>query len=1696
MSGFKGFAQFASPDFAGTSTTAAATLARRQAGSKKNSSVGGTDDHSEKLRSSTIRPSPIYTGSDGRLILLFRKIGQKRDPATKVRALDELSQVVFGDAEDIPRPEKIAALCHLVFLHETKLGYDNNFSVRAGSYKALTASKTHVPKAWMGLFVGDSGGKSSGNDTVYPASATVGMAWAASRGDPAADVAKNAAAFIAEITGSDVSTSVIKSATCSYANTILSCKRASSLQSVINPKSVQSTTSGGSSKSVANAGKNKKNRAETSTEINEAEKEELEECYERVVLSVLSGLGWLVQSYPETSTMNQSYVDVDSFPDPTCITRILQSTRGSFRREAYNLVAKLCQFAPSLIISEPAPLEMAPLIPNLLSSEKESTNVSPLLEMILTYFAAFRMEHRDTGTQWQKLDCVAFTKSLSKSLRRACYGAPASAWCPMILPLVASLPRRENENVDSPAPLTVVQSLWDGRNEAISMTDKISIVSAVVECVTFFLLRSPKDAYPVFSQQSVSTCGKLFIETVAYYLTGLPSAIGLAVAALDDLSATISRDLNKLDEASADADMKARGIDQIQWLWEAEGLQNIFVLEKNQAQQIQRFMSLLTHLSTTRKSGEPSHLLPSCRNLFQSIMLNITSYSDKTCKNDEGELLLAIIRCCGVENLFPITKDEPNTVNISVEAFILNDLLRWILVHGSTSARSSVQVDFKILKLCLYSITSISRQGEIWETVLRELIKAYCDYTTIADGLSLMVGYKGESCSTCDDENFVKCKTLDKFATDTANSFLGSYRQSHDILRDSHDEEDDICVQHKGDLALFLRTCAGISGPSAGLLVSSSVVKEWITLCCQTDDDISSTGRKLSLEDESGSNVLLDTLLALKAITTTKYISNDEAVQLLFQSWHEGGRIWSQTAASLLDIVSLKHSFVARASSCLCDEVKQQPPSDHAVLELVCQAWAARAKRLLDLSGNKSLDSVGLNSAVLWDTGSQSEFLFLCLMHLLYLVESTDRHELVFKNRDEKLFVHILQCISDSRGAMIKSYKSRTVRNQQLADIIGGQELSDSLLEGCCVYNIELLSGLVNNNTSDDDETMARTLTTLTFLVSLLLPSGGGIGGELEIEDDVNPTTVKEGESLWYEKREGERVKATVMKVHFDDFPDLYFTVRVDGSNVEKQTVAKKLKRFSEPKSKEVIENPISSTDCKVELRDRLGHCILNNLLRQTDIRVDDIAAECINVIISQCGFNALTVGIGSVKYEVFKKVSSIESLLCNTMEVPASELSLTECVPLLRFLSLSMGYGIFTLPSWKNVNVLKLDPSGSISKILDLYEDPIWIANQQSDPFQSFHESVVMWLTVALHAITDAETYRRLLATMRVLSDILLQQTDSVIKSIYILNVAASVEMASIVSADTTLVQSEDEKYVLSQLTRCFVDSPDSDSAWTDKFSSLLQSKGDKFRNMFMQAAKSCSNELVDCLFSLEKQWCAFHILDVFAGDTDQDSLQSDDSIIQEQFAAWKVGMDHEEAVELEEDIRVTASWLPSGLMTLLESLGKDGATLDHEDKSLLLGYLLAWIACLNIMDTAGLVDMRNRSSIGAFIKQTKVLGVIMEIALMEADLAKNDKEDIFACVDLGGDTNFVASDVAFLVLFRTVEALPTLVKTWFNDYCPKYWQQKFSSYVEKRVAPATLQRELDRIKKATCFEEMSVNGSCASREVVATYQQDEVRV
>ncbi len=554
---FRGFADFAKhTDFA-TSTTAAALLAARRhqasaASSAAASSSSATatnvatelagntanyDNSSEKNNQQQFRPSPIYTGNDARLSLLFRKISQKRSPTTKVRALEDLirevypaavavargadasSSSVIDTSSSFSRPDKIAALSHLIYLHETKLGNDNNPSVRALSYMALVCARSHVPKAWSALFLGVNN-KNGGSATT--ATSSIGMAWGAMRGDPATEVSKNAGLFLDELIRAEkemgkggnsapslqypetlVPDRKIQVAICQYSKMVLSCKRPSSLQDfiinfntalsssassvsfsssmgmVVGSPTTAAKTGGGSTK--IKKGKNScgtiPNDETVSTTSAEIEKEEMAERYERVILSVLLGLGWLFEcSCGQSHNKEEGEVSDEKnkkdvcyhasstvlFPDVTpSILRLLTSSRGSFRRGTYMLLGQICQFLPSLLATsssqELSPsLSMGSLIPNLLSSEKDPSNFVSLFEMILSYLAAaqggklgensgaFRVDDDLSGNGYNCttmfLDPVAFTTALSKVLRRGCYGAPAAVWGPIILPFVASLP--------------------------------------------------------------------------------------------------------------------------------------------------------------------------------------------------------------------------------------------------------------------------------------------------------------------------------------------------------------------------------------------------------------------------------------------------------------------------------------------------------------------------------------------------------------------------------------------------------------------------------------------------------------------------------------------------------------------------------------------------------------------------------------------------------------------------------------------------------------------------------------------------------------------------------------------------------------------------------------------------------------------------------------------------------------------------------------------------------------------------------------------------------------------------------------------------------------------------------------------------------------------------------------------------------
>ena len=516
MATFRGFSEFADLS---SSTTRAVARARR-GGPQKNEEEGDRPPSSSSSAApALLRPSPVYAGSDEGLALLFRKVG-KRDPKTKARALEELAAAAFppagadntaasSPATALPRRERAAVLAALAHQHASRLGHDNAAAVRAASWAALAAARRHVPRAWGALFLGlpPGGDGAAANDDDHHHSNNrnnnasecwvAGMAWCAAApggGDPAAEVARKAGTFVAELLAAEAEAGGGggaaggegngkggapgprgRGAGCRYARLVLGCRRPSAFQEAINPsaKASAKVSSNAAAAAGGKKGKSKKGAGEAAaaTGPSDVEREEAEERYERAVLSALCGLGHLLDGRPEGG----ADAAAPGFPEAAAIARLLHSARGPFRRGAYALAGKMCARAPSRVRGitaaagapgeeDAALLDLGGAIPALLAAEKEPSNFGPLLEMVLGYLA---VATKARGGAWgdDGVDAGAFARALGKALRRGCGGAPAAAWGPTMLPLVASLPcfpgggEADAEAEGKPLPLLAVASL-------------------------------------------------------------------------------------------------------------------------------------------------------------------------------------------------------------------------------------------------------------------------------------------------------------------------------------------------------------------------------------------------------------------------------------------------------------------------------------------------------------------------------------------------------------------------------------------------------------------------------------------------------------------------------------------------------------------------------------------------------------------------------------------------------------------------------------------------------------------------------------------------------------------------------------------------------------------------------------------------------------------------------------------------------------------------------------------------------------------------------------------------------------------------------------------------------------------------------------------------------------------------------------
>jgi hypothetical protein len=516
---FKGFSAFA--DHTSAASAAVQQMSRRRSSSTLHEPTASPTSTSPSS-SPPLRPSPVYLGNDPQLTIIFRSIGQKKDANTKIRSMVELASrafpVTYNNTDstssssnkfqnytvespkggDFKKSDQITALCHFFFLFQTKLIQDNNPLVRSEAIKVLGDAVLHVPKAFLTLLLYhgtgtqthvDDGDASSSTTTTTPnpyeqltglgVGNIVGHVYAAkclsdSTVSPVASMTFSRIQSIGQEREADcVGTQWMKKVREYLVGHIEAVLHYSSRPVMLNDALMGKINTLSSSHDTFNKTTNKNASSVENSTVGgggESDKEDVEERYERTVISCLKALGCMFQEYPEKSWTGRSD-DLDRqdlysaiFKTPSILWKHMNSSRATFRRETYNGISSACQNGLSLVhhplLASKDGTKTLPqtkiqgLITQSIVSERDMSNFPALFELLLVYVHTLKQLSSQSemgneissislttpGTVWDDLKLDALVKALVKPLKQACYGSSARQWAPILLPVIASIP--------------------------------------------------------------------------------------------------------------------------------------------------------------------------------------------------------------------------------------------------------------------------------------------------------------------------------------------------------------------------------------------------------------------------------------------------------------------------------------------------------------------------------------------------------------------------------------------------------------------------------------------------------------------------------------------------------------------------------------------------------------------------------------------------------------------------------------------------------------------------------------------------------------------------------------------------------------------------------------------------------------------------------------------------------------------------------------------------------------------------------------------------------------------------------------------------------------------------------------------------------------------------------------------------------
>jgi hypothetical protein len=1209
----------------------------------------------------------------------------------------------------------------------------------------------------------------------------------------------------------------------------------------------------------------------------------------------------------------------------------------------------------------------------------------------------------------------------------------------------------------------------------------------VAEAAAYFLLR--EDTENSMSQSGAMAIAGFWLETLKTYLStcGVTSVSRQADSALEGM---LGKTLCRLDEASSDREQCIIYRER-QWFWEEE--LPVFMLSKNGTEVNHRFNKLIRKVVEFRKNVEhESRLYPILRQKFHGVLTEYQSHSGSVPSDQDYKVLQVSLEFSSSGNIFGSEGGDGGD-ETGLESFIMNDLLRWMVIHaselrtagGHMHGRERAVRDFSLLRVCLQTIPSAHKQKLLWEAVLRELIAAKCDLGVLARGLHELC----QTPSTVQDSSalgIIKCKQLDDLAISVVEEALKNPPSAVDAAKTEE----------------FLGTSVGLRKSGDSSLVGRGVVSTWIQ----------------SMWSEQNSPFLGPILQIVLKTAVAEALPSDETGKVALLSWQVGGKTWESCTEFFEKegLERVRKDFFAEAGSKLqASLLSLQGRSDEPNLEIIHQEskdWSQRALRWFssydELSGCQKFDVSGLGNTEMWraagkSDGPAADILISCLSNFLSgLTSKEERATLLLTDQQKKLLSSILIAASDLERIKLRNWRWEETNCHSLVALVGGRAaFTDSLVLGIVGSLVATIEEAIESTSRR--WTRRSVFATSSFLAAMWQPF---LSNSPTNSDPVQAADVKQGDKVWYvassqEEHVGE--PAEVVKVHEDDFPRLYFTIKFekDGIVQEKQTVAERLRKTSLPQH-QVAEAGIQPKERS--LRENVSKILIDKVIRpgmsvlKTPQNRDRIeaAADTMSMVLSHCGVFGKA-GIGSLRYEMFQLLSTLQNEIVHSVEASKFEVANLQ----LRALSVALGFGDLTYQSRRSAKYYNFDAEPSLASLVTLFK--------AEGSIKEIDQAALMWMTTSFDSIGNED----LRAGVVEVIPMLLSQTPLHDDCGGLLAMEAMNTVLRLAKEHST----DEEIKAVSKIICAFAtewkvlavdkrkpkDTAAAESSiwWSKPLNRLVENILRNNASLLRAACKENAASLTSAVSLDSKRGFAFRFLQLAARSGEALRVDASEDMLpqetQSRLAHWKKGMITEDAEDLEDDILTVFEWVPSALMTEIESWIDDHSFFDEPPEEVTVARMLNWLVFLQYLDAAAVKDARHRMAFSAYAKKSGGVFFALSACVMflNVELDRKSSLSMVTTIDdiLKEKESIHLEDLSSATLFHTIEAFPTLSREWWEDDCPKALSVMVNKFVQVLVAPETLRRELQRIESARHLGEMTVRGSSVSREVTATYQQDE---